>query len=137
MLIVYYTVVIKLLKPKSITIEVSESPAETTPLLQSASGEQQSDSPTSTPAPKQSKEIHSPSFDLGLARISLLIDIVAYVLMGLSPTAMAFTGSSLLGSFGAGFSPAAQSVTTALYARRGGTEIGRLFGALSVIQALW
>ena len=47
-----------------------------------------------------------------------------------------FTAFGMLGSLGAGFSPATQSVMLALYARRGGTEIGRLFGALSVVQAL-
>jgi hypothetical protein len=55
--------------------------------------------------------------------------------MGLARTGWQFTIFGVLGAFGLGFNPAMQSVTLALYTRRGGTEAGRLFGALSVIQA--
>lgn len=82
------------------------------------------------------KEIHSPIFDLNLARASLFVEIVSYTFMGLAPTPLSFTLFGMLGSMGSGFSPAMQSVTLAMYTRRGGTESGRLFGALSVIQAL-
>jgi MFS family permease len=80
--------------------------------------------------------IHSPSFDLKLLHFSLLTEIVAYTAMAFSVRPLPFTVFAVLGSFGAGFSPALQSVALALYTRAGGTEVGRLFGALSVIQAL-
>ncbi|KAG6902244.1 hypothetical protein C0995_002616 [Termitomyces sp. Mi166 len=79
---------------------------------------------------------HSAAFDLRLAHVSLLIEVVSYTLMALAPTALAFTGFSITASMGAGLSPALQSVALALYRRRGGTESGRLFGALGVLQAL-
>jgi hypothetical protein len=58
------------------------------------------------------------------------------VFMGLSSTATAFTLFGMVGSLSGGFSPAVQSVMLALYTRRGGTETGKLFGALGVVQAL-
>jgi hypothetical protein len=82
------------------------------------------------------REIHSPLFDLNLARASLIVDIIAYASMGLAQSSILFALSGAFGSLGAGFHPAAQSVALALYAKRGGVEIGRLFGAISLIQAI-
>ncbi|KAF8643895.1 hypothetical protein AX16_008911 [Volvariella volvacea WC 439] len=91
----------------------------------------------STSSPKtEVKAKHSLAFDLGLARVSLIIELISYGLMGLAPNAMAFTVCGILGAFGAGFAPAMQSITLAMYMRRGGEEAGKLFGAMSVIQAL-
>ena len=56
--------------------------------------------------------------------------------MGLAQSPILFALSGTLGAMGAGFSPAAQSVALALYAKRGGVETGRLFGAISLIQAI-
>lgn len=83
------------------------------------------------------KEVHSPTFDLNLARVSLFLDLLSFLGMGLATRSGLFTLFGVLGAFAAGFAPAVQSVALALYSRRGGTEIGRLFGALSVLQALW
>jgi len=77
---------------------------------------------------------HAVVFDLQLARVSLVVDMIAYVFIGISSTTFIVFG--VLTSFGAGFSPAMQSVTLAMYARRGGTESGRLLGGMSVIAAL-
>ena len=74
---------------------------------------------------------------MALARGSLLVDMVNYTVMALVPTSLAFTICSLMGSFGTGFSPTVQSIALAMYMRKGGTESGKLFGALSVVQALW
>ena len=105
--------------------------SETQPLLVPAS-------PT-TSNNKMHKELilDSSHFDLALARVSLSVDIVSYVLLVSIPTAVAFTLGTVVGSMGSGFSPAVQSVALGLYRRRGGTESGKLFGALSVVQALW
>lgn len=121
---------IKILKPKPIVIEIpvegnNNSNSEASPLL----GD-------STPKPTIKKEIHSPSFDLKLLHFSVVIEILAYTAMALSIRPLPFTLFAALGSLGAGFSPALQSVALALYTRAGGTEVGRLFGALSVVQAL-
>ncbi|KAF8969597.1 major facilitator superfamily domain-containing protein [Flammula alnicola] len=136
-LTVILPIAIKLFKPKPIILEIPVAPRETTPLLDGTDNASQTLSSSTTQVQKTiKKEIHSPSFDLNLARASIFIEVIAYTCMGLSPTPMAFTMFGIMGSLGAGFSPAVQSVTLALYARRGGTETGRLFGALSVVQAL-
>ncbi|KAF7338147.1 MFS domain-containing protein [Mycena venus] len=85
-----------------------------------------------------SQEPHSASFDLSLARISLFIEIIAYGAMPLASTGAAFFGFTILSSFGAGFNPAVQSAALELYSKRIGTgvEAGKLFGGMSVIQAL-
>ncbi|PPQ99088.1 hypothetical protein CVT24_009355 [Panaeolus cyanescens] len=113
-------VAIKLLKPKPITIEIPAPPSSSDP----------------TPNRTIKKEIHSPAFDLGLVRASLLMEIIAYSFMAFATTGFTFTIFGMMGSFGVGFGPALQSVTLALYTRKGGSESGRLFGGLSVIQAL-
>ncbi|KAF9500505.1 MFS general substrate transporter [Pleurotus eryngii] len=125
-------VIIQLSKPKATSASV-----ETEPLLSSSSepsGSSQRPSPTSSP--RSLLEIHSPTFDLSLARASLLVEIVAYSFMAMAQAPLPFTIFAMLGSFGAGFSPAIQSAAIELYVRRGGRENGRLYGALSVVQAL-
>jgi MFS family permease len=62
--------------------------------------------------------------------------MISYTLVGLASTPVAFTLFTLMGSLGGGFFPATQSVALELYSRRGEKETGRLFGALSVLQAL-
>ncbi|KAJ7039945.1 major facilitator superfamily domain-containing protein [Mycena alexandri] len=81
---------------------------------------------------------HPSSFDLSLARISLFVEIIGYTLMPFAPTGLFYTAFTILASFGAGFSPAIQSVALELYAQQndGTMESGKLFGGLSVIQAL-
>ncbi|KAI0780685.1 major facilitator superfamily domain-containing protein [Trametes elegans] len=79
---------------------------------------------------------HSPAFDLALARVSLAIDAAVYALLTVVPGGLAFAATSCLGALGMGFGPAIQSVALTLYNRRGGQDTGKLFGALSVVQAM-
>ena len=123
---------IKILKPKPLILEFPVTPVETTPLLNPSS----SSSSTMVNRKTIKREIHSPLFDLNLARASLVVHIVAYISMGLAKSPLLFALSGTFNSLGAGFSPAAQSVALALYAKRGGVEIGRLFGAISLIQVI-
>lgn len=128
----FLLVAIKILKPKPVILEFPVTPVEITPLLNSPS----SSSSTMMNRKTIKREIHSPLFDLNLARASLLVHIVSYISMGLAQSPILFALSGTFNSLGAGFSPAAQSVALALYAKRGGIEIGRLFGAISLIQAI-
>lgn len=57
--------------------------------------------------------------------------------MTLTHDGVLFTAWSVLGSFGSGFGPSVSSVATTLYTRNGGKELGKLFGALSVVQIVW
>lgn len=136
-------VIIKLFKPKPMIIEIPSSSsrashpasAEEEPLLsEEASSVDGGDPPERGPPIR--KEVHSPRFELSIARISLVIDIVAYGTVVIFASQETFVLFGLLGAFGIGFSPAMQTLALAMYARRGGTETGRLFGALSVVQAL-
>lgn len=80
---------------------------------------------------------HSPKFDLNLARISVVLDILAFVIMIFASDGLVFTSGAILQSLGAGYSPAVQAFALDVYNRRGGKgEAGRLFGAISVVQAL-
>ncbi len=117
-------VLIKYLKPEPrIALEV---PPEEEPLL----------STTSLNSNVVQKELHSLSFDMILTRVSMAIEIVAYSAMGLSSSGTPFVISSVFLWLGSAVNPAVQSVALAIYTRNGGTESGRLFGALSVVQAL-
>ncbi|RPD66384.1 MFS general substrate transporter [Lentinus tigrinus ALCF2SS1-6] len=79
---------------------------------------------------------HSPKFDLMLARVSLGIDVVVYTLMVCSTSGLMFAAITALGALGMGFSPAVHSIALTLYNRRGGKDSGKLFGAMSVVQAM-
>jgi len=122
-------VAIKILKHKPVQrrSRVQATPTETSALLEDT-GENHSNRPV--------KIVELPSFDLNLARCSLLVEVVSYFLMAVAQNAYQFTIFAIVGSFGLGFNPAMQSVTLAMYTRQGGTESGRLFGALSVVQAI-
>lgn len=134
-LVLVLPVIIQFFNPKP----VIQLPAgESTPLLTSTSSTYAVSTQPATPAPQppHKKDLHSAAFDLGLARVSLVIEIVSYTVMALTPTPVTFTVCSMTAAMGMGFSPAVQSVALEMYARKGGKETGKLFGALSVVQAL-
>ncbi|KAG1756634.1 major facilitator superfamily domain-containing protein [Suillus paluster] len=80
---------------------------------------------------------HSPKFDLNLARFSILIDIIAFVIMAFASNGLLFACGATLQSLGAGYMPGVQAFALDVYSRRGGKgEAGKLFGAMSVVQAL-
>lgn len=133
-------VAIKFFKPKPLIIEFpAPSSARSVPASEEEEPLLDPELSGERPPPQVKmikKELHSPRFELGVARLSLVIDIVAYGIMVLFASQKAFGLFGVLGAMGIGYSPAVQTLALALYARRGGTETGRLFGALSVVQAL-
>ncbi|KAG8734091.1 hypothetical protein FRC11_012241 [Ceratobasidium sp. 423] len=100
------------------------------------------------------KEAQVKRVDLLIVRASLLIDLVGYIMVGIVTSQTPFIGATIILAFGGGFAPSIQSLSLALAnpsvhiarreARAHGTsipsnakqEIGRLFGALGVIQSL-
>ncbi|KIL69994.1 hypothetical protein M378DRAFT_7764 [Amanita muscaria Koide BX008] len=110
-LLVVFPLAFKYLRPKPIIIELPLEPSEEEPLL---SGRDANASGPSTVL----KEVHPPSFDLNVARICIAIEVIAYGGMSFSLGALPFTLFTMLGSLG------------------GHAESGRLFGGLSVVQAL-
>ncbi|TBU49115.1 MFS general substrate transporter [Dichomitus squalens] len=123
--------IIKLLKPKAPPIQLSREADEplTSPTDASFPAEQ------SGSASKREHE-HDPKFDLNVAKVSVIVEAVVYLLMLLSPDGLTFAITTAFGALGMGFSPAIHSVALTLYNRRGGKDSGRLFGAMSVVQAL-
>ena len=87
-------------------------------------------------AMSENKDPSSPRLDLNTARVSLILELTAYVLMATANTGTLFTVYTAMGSLAAGFTPATQSLALGIYAGRGGEGTGKLFGALSVVQAL-
>lgn len=85
----------------------------------------------------RSRKHHPAAFDLAFARVSLVIDFVSYTLIPLASTGFIFGLFTIIGAFGTGFGPAISNVALTLYTERGGRETGKLFGAMSVVQALW
>ncbi|EIW72146.1 hypothetical protein TREMEDRAFT_58302 [Tremella mesenterica DSM 1558] len=77
---------------------------------------------------------HSAILDLYTLRISLLISIIFFILLSLGPSPSVYILLSFLITFGAGDTPAANSLALALIPHS--SQAGRLFGALSVLHAL-
>ncbi|KAF8843573.1 MFS general substrate transporter [Paxillus ammoniavirescens] len=129
--------IIKYLKPRP--VQLPSSPDE--PLRGSIglSPTHRSRSPQSDSGHRSPSPSHSPTFDLALARISLVLDFISFLVMAIATSGAVFTFGTAIGSFGSGFSPAVQALALEIYTKRGGRgrgEAGKLFGALSVTQAL-
>lgn len=122
-----HPVFIKYFKPKP-PIHLPSEPSE--PLLNNSSS-------TSKPASPPPHKHHSPKFDLFLLRLSAAIEVIAYSSLIFLRTPQWWFIATILGAFGSGFGPALQSVALEVYTRRGETEAGKLFGALSVVNSLW
>lgn len=76
-------------------------------------------------------------FDLWLAQASLAVEVVGLAGFAVVTTAPPFIILSLAMSLGSGFEAAMRSFILSLYTRQGGTESGRLFGALSLFSSVW
>lgn len=81
---------------------------------------------------------HTPKVDLGIAKVSLALQVTFFVLIAISKDAVVFVTAGALGALAMGYPPTVQSLSLELYTRRGGapSESGRLFGAMSVIQTI-
>ena len=124
-----------MLKPKPVPIQLPREADE--PLI----------SPTDTSFPTEQSDgarapsfkhehEHDPKFDLNVARVSVIVEAIVYSAMLLSRDGLTFAVIGAFGALGMGFTPAIQSVALTLYNRRGGKDSGKLFGAMSVVQAL-
>ena len=68
--------------------------------------------------------------------MSIIVEIISVLSLAMTKSGLVYTALSVVGCFGSGHAPAAQSVALALYAQRGGVESGKLLGALGVMQIL-
>ncbi|KAH9952018.1 MFS general substrate transporter [Amylocystis lapponica] len=130
-LIIILPVLIKIFNPPPPAIQLPVEPSES--LTPSA----RSRSPYSKASEHPAHQARSAKFDLGLARRSTALEVVAYLLIIFAPTSgTVFVFSTILAAFGAGSGPAFSSLMPMMYAKRGGKELGKLFGAFGVIQAI-
>jgi hypothetical protein len=93
--------------------------------------------PTSPLDPSRlAREIH---FDLYVARGSLIVDILSHTLVTLTTPSsqFLFVAFTSLSSLGSGLIPAVQSLALCILQASGASaDVGKLFGALAVIQAI-
>ncbi|KAJ7201587.1 major facilitator superfamily domain-containing protein [Mycena pura] len=95
----------------------------------------------STSRPSQRKA-HESVFDLALARFSILVNTITFAILPFAPTGAIFILFISLGSFGSGLSPAVSSLAMELYTQKvvkdgRPVEAGKLYGAMSVVQAVF
>ncbi|KAG0699659.1 major facilitator superfamily domain-containing protein [Suillus ampliporus] len=123
--------IIKFLRPSPVRLPTTpDEPLKDLSSRSHPSG--QNTAKTHTPSPP-----HSPTFDLNLARISVFLDIISFVIMVFASNGLVFLCGATVQSLGAGYSPAIQAYALDVYSRRGGKgEAGKLFGAISVVQAV-
>ena len=131
----YYTS--RTANPSPVTRREDLDTSEAAPLLSNDQGP----SPSSQAEPPKQTDVQArktPSFDLAIAQASLALEVVCYALIPVlfSYGAVPFVILTILAACGAGFGPAIQALAVDLYAARGGTETGRLFGVLSVVQTI-
>lgn len=143
------TVVIKYLKPKPPSIRLPVSPSEPlSPTRPSFSRSiSQVSRPVSTSRTRSTRTVEDHDhphynhavarFDLNVARGSVIIECLVYAVFPFAASAALFVATGACGSFAAGFNPTVQSLALEFYRKRGGTEAGKLYGAMSVISALW
>jgi len=113
----------------------TENSDEGTALL-SQDQDQELDTVSAPPNPKPKRTNHSPAFDLSVAQCSLILEIICFALVPIFRSRSTFVVFTVLAACGAGFGPAIQSLAVELYSKRGGTETGKLFGVLGVVQII-
>nr|VWO98059.1 Calcium dependent mitochondrial carrier protein [Ganoderma boninense] len=128
--------VIRFFKPKDAPIRLPADADEPLASPTDASLSVEQPSRALSPPSRREHHHHDPNFDLKVAKVSVGIEVLVYMLMVFSTSGLMFAGVATLGAFGMGFGPAIQSVALTLYNRRGGKDSGRLFGAMSVVQSL-
>lgn len=129
------------LNSSSVMIKIYHS--RTRPVVIKSSSSDASDDQTPLLPPEQNgkrtrsskKHVqHTPAFDRAIAQVSMALEVVCFALVPPLGTQWSFIVFTVLASCGAGYGPAIQSLALEVYARRGGTETGRLFGVLGVVQ---
>ena len=121
--------IIKLLKPAPLQLPTNpDEPLQDLPSSSDPTRQDTANTPSSS---------HSSKLDLTIARVSLVIDIIAFLVVILASNGLLFACGAILQALGVGYSPAVQAFALEVYNRRGGKgEPGKLFGVISVVQAL-
>jgi len=125
----YIPAILQLFASRSRPVQLPTSPDE--PLNASTSPQPEPPAPSRDP-------LHVPAVDLGIARVSLVLQAISFAFIATSKDAGQFVAGGALSALAAGYYPTMHSLSLELYTRRGGasSEAGRLFGATSVIQTI-
>lgn len=90
-----------------------------------------------------STSAHSFKIDVILARCALAIEVCAYIFMATTKSGVLFVIGTIFGSASVAVPPICQATAVEIYSSRTGNgagggqgEVGRLFGAMSVVQAM-
>ncbi|KAL4072832.1 major facilitator superfamily domain-containing protein [Scleroderma yunnanense] len=103
--------------------------------------------PSTRALPLADTSAHSFKADVFVGRCALAIDVCAYLIMATATSGILFAIGTVIGSVSVVFSPIAQAIALEIYnsagmagtgkaAHIGQGEVGRLFGAMSVLNAL-
>lgn len=138
------SVITKIFKPKATAGNISlPTQGDASPLLRSREpsptperDNERSRSPSPFPVPGKTTlpPRIAARFDVKIARGSLLVEILTFVVLLGSIGAKSWMWATVCGSFAAGFSPSIQSL--ALYLSMDPGQNGKLFGSLAVAAAL-
>ncbi|KAG8993154.1 hypothetical protein FRB90_000775, partial [Tulasnella sp. 427] len=125
--------------PPEFVVAAAKSPAIGTPMSSRQSTPQPGVSfkVTEAATPHMSKQVLADvRFDLNLARISLAVDSLGYLLVVFmtNGTSQSFVLATLLSAFGSGTAPAIQSASLCML-KNPAEDSGKLFGAFSMIQS--
>ncbi|KAI6013542.1 major facilitator superfamily domain-containing protein [Pisolithus marmoratus] len=155
-LTILWPLMIKLLKSRkardSHTPFVEDETPEATPFRQSplrSRSRSRGRSRSTHPAPSRSltnqRSMHFVNVDLMLARCAVSVEILACWVMATATSGTVYTLGTMVGSMSVAYSPTIQALALAVYhsggnngtaAPAGQVRVGKLFGALSVLQAL-
>ena len=83
------------------------------------------------------KGFHSILQDFKIGRASIIILLISYSVLSISPHSLLTAVPALIGALALViFQPALVSVAGSTYGRQGGKHIGRLFGSLALVEEL-
>ncbi|KAG8905192.1 hypothetical protein FRB99_000557 [Tulasnella sp. 403] len=133
-LLIIMPVIIKAFKPVHVYREApSGNPDATTSNITPTSGSAPNpNSQTTHLSPQVLKDVR---FDLRLARASIFIDAMSFILVVCTIDASAFVVVTLLSAFGGGTTPVIQSIALCLLPNAK-EQAGKLFGAFSMMSAI-
>lgn len=124
-LLVLLPMVIKILKPKVPKMPTTASQNLFPPI-------------PATPAQRRAHLLPTIEFDIRVARISLFVDTISFILTCVTSSPLGFVLSTSMSSLGGGMVPACQSLALSLIDVAPGDVggmTGAMFGAISVLQA--
>jgi len=125
-LLLLLPMIVKAFKPTSHATSIKPTYTSGDPVAQSSDN---------SPAARRARLAQNIKFDLRIARLSFIVELVSFIAATVTNSPLGFVISTSLTSFGGGAGPAAQSLALCLLPNPK-EESGKLFGAISMMQAI-